>query len=224
MATLTIVIGNKNYSSWSLRGWLAAMHTGLPVSEIGLQLDTASFYTEIEKYSPARKVPTLLHDGIRVWDSAAIIDYCARLAPKAYWWPDEMRAYAMARSVAAEMHSGFAALRENVPMNLRKSWSGNFGKSVLGDITRIDDIWSECRTRFGTDGDFLFGQFSAADMMYAPVVARFMSYNAPVSDVSQNYMQAMRSYPLIEQWYKESATERAIVEFDEIAEDAKRLG
>lgn len=224
MTSLTIVVGNKNYSSWSLRGWLAAMHTGFPVSEIVLQLDTPSFYDEIEKYNPARKVPTLLHDGIRVWDSAAIIDYCARLAPDAYWWPDDMRAYAMARSVTAEMHSGFAALRENVPMNLRKSWSGDFGKNVLDDIKRIDHIWSECRTRFGADGDFLFGQFSAADMMYAPVVARFISYNAAVSSISQTYMQAVRGYPLIDRWYSESATEKAIVEFDEIAEGATCLG
>lgn len=225
MPDLHIIVGTKNYSSWSLRGWLAARHTGLPLQETKLRLDTPEFYEQIKDLSPTHCVPALHHGEARVWDSMAIIDYCARIAPEKNWWPEDGAAFAHARSVSAEMHSGFMALRSHAPMNLRGQWSGlALSEAVQKNVDRIDAIWSEARSRFGQGGDFLYGAFGSADMMYAPVVARFITYDIAVSDAAKAYMNAVRTHPYVEEWYAEAATESQIVHQDEIPADATSLG
>ena len=223
--SLHIVIGTKTYSSWSLRGWLAVAHTGLPFQETKLALDTEEFYRNIETLSPTKCVPAL-HDGdIRVWDSLAIIDYCARLAPEKNWWPSENAAYARARSISAEMHAGFMALRSSAPMNFRGKWQGlSLSAAVQKDVNRIDQIWQECRQEFGQNGDFLFGEFGAADMMYAPVASRFRTYGIALSTPSQAYLDAALNHPLVLEWQEGAATETQIVAQDEIPADATHLG
>lgn len=225
MPALTIVIGNKNYSSWSLRGWLAVKHTGLPFDEIKIDLYTPGAKDEIRSHSPAGFVPILKDSGTLVWDSLAIIDYCARLAPEKYWWPEHMSAYATARSAAAEMHSGFAALRTHAPMNFRDSWSGlEVAPEVQADIDRIQEIWTECRTKHGNGGDFLFGGFSAADMMYAPVVSRFRTYSIAVNDTCRAYMEAVEAHPAYDEWRAAGIKEELIVPKGQLPLDATRLG
>jgi len=225
MSDLKIIIGTKNYSSWSLRGWLAVRHTGLPFDEIKLRLDTPEFYERIKEFSPTSCVPALCDGDVRVWDSLAIIDYCARIAPEQFWWPEDKAAYANARSIAAEMHSGFMGLRGNAPMNMRGRWTGlTLSDAVQKNVDRIDHIWSDARTRFGAGGDFLFGDFSAADMMYAPVVSRFETYGIKVSDTAQAYMDAVLAHPYIQEWKADAATESQVVHQDEIPADATSLG
>ncbi|RMB02697.1 glutathione S-transferase family protein [Eilatimonas milleporae] len=209
MADLTIVIGNKGYSSWSMRGWLAVAHTGLDFDEVMLPLDTPTFQERIGAFSPTRQVPVLLHGSLQVWDSLAIIDYCARLSPERYWWPEDPDAFATARSVAAEMHSGFKALRTYAPMNLHKSFDDlKVAPEVAADVERIETIWAECRRRFGEGGPFLFGDFSAADMMFAPVVTRFVTYGIKMSKESLRYIAAVQSHPTIDRWYYEASQEK----------------
>jgi len=225
MSQLKIIIGNKRYSSWSLRGWLAVKHTGLPFEEIMLQLDTPSFYREIEKYSKARKVPTLVDGDITVWDSAAIIDYCARLAPAKFWWPEDKAAYAFARSIFGEMHSGFMEIRTHMPMNLNGQWRElTFSAALQKELDRVEQLFTECRENYGTDGDFLFGGFSAADMMFAPLVTRLDTYGVPLGDTAREYVDAVLAYPALQAWAKEGKQETDIVDIDQLPENIKSLG
>ncbi len=233
MSTLNIIIGNKYYSSWSLRGWLAVKHTGLKFTETLLPLDTPEFHKRIKDLSPTGYVPCL-HDGdIRVWDSLAIIDYCAMLAPEKYWWPKEKPALALARSMCAEMHSGFAALRKAAPMNMNKSYTGHtLSDSVTRDVKRIDTLWQQAHHQFsghqfsGSDkpGDYLFGDFSAADMMFAPIVSRFLTYDIEVSGISRAYMARIDSHPYINAWRLEAAKEAMIIKDSEIDPSKRMLG
>lgn len=225
MPALKIIIGNKTYSSWSLRGWLAVAHSGLVFEEELLQLDTPDFHERIGALSPSCTVPALHHGSEIIWDSLAIIDYCARLSPDKNWWPTETAAYGYARSIAAEMHSSYMGLRSHAPMNLRDSWTGlEFSEAVQRDVTKADNRWTTARERFGDGGEFLFGEFGAADMMFAPVVTRFLSYGMKLSATSTRYMEAVRNHPLVDAWYKDAAKETAVIEHDQIARDAKRLG
>jgi len=225
MSQLKIIIGNKTYSSWSLRGWLAVMHTGLPFEEVLLQLDTPNFYTEIDKYSPARRVPTLLDGDIAVWDSAAIIDYCARIAPEKYWWPEDKAAYGHARSIFNEMHSGFTEIRTHMPMNLRDKWGGlSFSDALQKDIDRIEALFTECLQKYGKGGSFLFGDFSAADMMYTPVVTRLDTYGVPLGPIAQNYVNAVLDYVPFKRWKDAAMLETEIVEIDQLAHNISELG
>lgn len=225
MSTRTVIIGNKNYSTWSLRGWLAARHTGLTFDEVKIDLYTPGSKAELLKHSPTGLVPALKDGDTHVWDSYAIIDYCARLAPEKFWWPADDAAYAFARSISAEMHSGFFALRANAPMNLRANFTGlALSDAVEADVHRIEALWTEAREKFGTNGDFLFGNFSAADMMYAPVVHRFNSYGIEVNDTCRAYMQAVLNHPLMQEWASGAADETAIIVEGEVPTDATRLG
>ena len=225
MSALTIIIGNKNYSSWSLRGWLAARHTGLEFDEVKIDLYTPGSKAELLKHSPTGLVPALKDGDTFVWDSYAIIDYCARLTPEKFWWPTDSAAYAFARSISAEMHSGFFALRNHAPMNLRASFNGlALSDAVEADVRRIEALWTEGRDRFGADGDFLFGEFSAADMMYAPVVHRFNSYGISVNETCRTYIQAVLNHPLMQEWAEGAAAETAVIVEGEIPKDATRLG
>ncbi|HZP75704.1 MAG TPA: glutathione S-transferase [Pseudolabrys sp.] len=198
---LTLVIGNKNYSSWSLRPWIAMKVAGIAFEEVLIPLYEPGSAEQIAKYSPAGKVPILLDGDIAVWESLAILEYLAEKFPKAGLWPAEARARAHARTVATEMHAGFAPLRRAATMNF---WlppkPRNFAPEVVANIKRIDALWSDCRKRFGGGGPFLFGQFGAADAMYAPVVARFFNYAIEASELSRAYMDAVMRLPAWKEW------------------------
>jgi glutathione S-transferase len=225
LSHLKIVIGNKTYSSWSLRGWLAAVHTGFDVEEICLTLDTPEFYTEIEKYSAARKVPTLIDGDTIVWDSAAIIDYCARLAPDKYWWPASKPAYAYARSMFGEMHSGFDQIRNHMPMNLKDHWTGlTFSAPLQLEIDRAESLFSHCRHHFGAGGDFLFGGFCAVDMMFAPLATRLDTYGVALNPTARAYVDALLGYSSFKIWKAAALEETDIVEIDQLGPHITYLG
>ena len=190
---MLLVTGNRNYSSWSLRPWLAMKVFGLPFRDEVIFLDKADTQARIRKYNPAGKVPCLVDEGLIVWDSLAILEYLAEKEPKL--WPADRAQRARARSIAAEMHSGFAALRTAMPMNVRNRYPGK-GRSpeVDADIRRISEILDSALK------PFLFGSFCAADAMYAPVVLRFRTYEPPLSEASRAYMDAMLALPAMREW------------------------
>jgi len=200
---LSLVIGDRNFSSWSLRPWLAARQAGLACAEVPVRLRHAETKADILKHSPSGKVPCLI-DGegdarIVVWDSLAICEYLAELAPTL--WPAARAARAEARAISAEMHSGFAALRTAMGMDIRASRPGEGRSSeVDADIARIVAIWEGCRSRYAGDGPFLFGAFSIADAMYAPVVWRFTTYAVAVPPASRAWMDAMLALPAMREW------------------------
>lgn len=209
---LTLVIGNKNYSSWSLRPWIAMKQMGLEFDEIRISLYLPESHGEILKYAPIAKVPVLKDGDLTIWDTAAILGHLAERYPDKPWWPGDKAARAVARSVSAEMHSSFLALRTHMPMNCRadKQVSGltDAEQTALdADIARVKQIWQDSRSQFGAGGDFLFGQFSIADAMYAPVVWRFKGYNVAVDGVEQAYMDAMLALPAMEAWAKAGLAE-----------------
>ncbi len=215
MAEFTLVIGNKNYSSWSLRPWLAMKQFGVEFDEILLPLNTPKFAEEIWRYSPTGRVPILLHESRRVWDSLAILDYLAEQFPSLEWWSRDLDARAIARSISAEMHSGFQSLRQAMPMNCRARLPGKgITADVLKDIHRVTEIWRECRQRFGTDGAMLFGEFTIADAMFAPVVMRFVTYGVELDSVCENYVQSILALPAMQEW-----NEAASAELDTIAQE-----
>jgi glutathione S-transferase len=206
MAHSRLVIGTKRYSSWSLRGWLAVRLAGLEVEEVVIPL-AGGATAAIKAVSPNGMVPYLEHEGARVWESLAIAEYCAEHAP--HLWPADRRARAHARAIAAEMHAGFRALRQAMPMNLGRRFPGR-GRTpeALADIARIEAIWAEALAAHG--GPFLFGRdFGLADAMYAPVVARFLTWEPELSATSRAYVAAVRAHPLIARWYAEAAAEPA---------------
>jgi glutathione S-transferase len=201
---LTLHITNRRYSSWSLRGWLAVRLAGLEVEEVVIPMSEGTT-PAIKAAMPAGLVPVLEHGGVRIWDSLAIGEYCAELAPAL--WPAERAARALARCVTAEMHSGFRELRIAMPMNLGRTFPGR-GRTpgALADIARIEALWAECRAAHG--GPFLFGAaFTLADAFYAPVVTRFLTWQPELSPASQDYMAAVRAHPLVAAWYDAAARE-----------------
>ncbi|MCH7888008.1 MAG: glutathione S-transferase family protein [Proteobacteria bacterium] len=217
MSRLTLVIGNKNYSSWSLRAWLALKHTGAAFDEVRIPLFTPTARAQILRHSPAGKVP-VLHDGdVSVWDSLAICEHLAERFPAARLWPDERAARARARAVGAEMHAGFATLRDAMPMNCRAHLPGK-GRTpgVQDDIDRITALWRDCRERHGTGGDMLFGGFTIADAMFAPVAARFVTYEVDLDPTSRAYVDAVWSLPAIEEWVAAARAETERIEHEEI--------
>jgi glutathione S-transferase len=209
MARGKLFIGNRRYSSWSLRGWLAVRLAGLDVEEIVIPLaggDTAG----VKAVSPSGLVPYLEHDGQRIWETLAICEYCAEIAPAL--WPAAPAARVHARVVAAEMHGGFRELRIAMPMNLGRDDFAGLGRTpgALADIARIEALWAETRDRFGAAGPFLFGAaFNAADAMYAPIVARFLTYQPDLTPATNAYCQAVRNHPLVAAWYEGAGTEPA---------------
>lgn len=205
MNNLELVIGTKRFSSWSLRPWLALKQAQLPFTETVIELRQPDTAAEIAKHSPSGKIPVLKHGGLLVWDSLAICEYVAELGCAHSLWPENRGARAVARSVSAEMHSGFVALRQNLGMDAGHDFPDFTPPAeALADIERIQSIWRDCRQRFGATGDFLFGRWSMADAMFAPVVFRFESYHVPQDEVCQAYMQAMLALPGMQQWRVES--------------------
>lgn len=213
MAEFTLVIGNKNYSSWSLRPWLALRKAGIPFEEILIPLSETGTKAAILKHSGSGRVPALKHDDLTIWDSLAICEYAAELRPEAGLWPDDTAARAVARSVSAEMHTGFSALREHMPMNIRSRFPDEGRRpGVKEDIDRIAALWRQCRSRFGADGPFLFGRFTIADAMYAPVVTRFRTYGVALGEVEQAYADAVLGLDPMKEWIKSAQDEPMVID------------
>ncbi|HSN19093.1 MAG TPA: glutathione S-transferase family protein [Usitatibacter sp.] len=216
MADLTLVIGNKNYSSWSMRPWVLMRELGIPFREVKLRFHSDEWRREIGRWSPSGLVPVLWRGEQVVWDTLAIVESLAEWFPGHGVWPADPLARAFARSMSAEMHSGFRELRSNMPMNIRASLPGKgMTAGARDDIARIEALWGEARRRFGSGGPFLFGAFSAADAMYAPVVMRFHTYAVPLSAESERYCQAMRSAPAVAEWIRAALEEKEVVAEDE---------
>jgi len=212
MAKLQLVIGNKAYSSWSLRPWLLLRESGIAFDEILIPLYQPDSPRKIRERSPSGRVPALIDGGTTIWDSLAICEYVAEKFPKAKGWPDDERARAIARSVCAEMHSGFAAVRTELPMNLRGRRTGvTPSETARAEIDRIFDIWSDCRRQFGTGGKFLFGRFGIADAMYAPVVTRFATYGVALSGAVRDYSEAIQALPSLKEWTQAAREEDRVI-------------
>jgi glutathione S-transferase len=212
----TLVIGNKNYSSWSLRSWLLMRHFGLDFDEVVLPLDTPEYFRRIPDYSPTGRVPALHLEGEVVWDSLAICETVNERWLGGRGWPDDPRARAAARSAACEMHSGFGALRSQLPMNCkRQPRTPHWDDAAARDAARIEAIWSDLRGRFGAGGDFLCGDFGIVDAMFAPICVRFRGYGMPVSADSRAYMEQVFALPAMREWQAAAEAEPARVEADE---------
>lgn len=214
--TLKLITGNKVYSSWSLRGWLAAKQSGLHFDEVIVPLydDNWEQRKREDDLAPsAGKVPILWDGGAVIWDSMAIIDYLADKVGRDRYWPKDDVARGMARSMAAEMHSGYMALRRECPMNTRKSFQDiTVSAETRTDAIRILQTWAEARSRFGKEGPYLFGTFSAADIMLAPVVTRFVTYGFTLPGFAQSYVDTMMAHPWMEEWYAGAAQETWVIQ------------
>ena len=217
MERLQLVIGNKNYSSWSFRAWLLMTELGIAFDEVRIPLDTHIWEREIGQHSPSRMVPVLKHGERVVWDSLAICEYVSERFAAGSGWPGDVDARAAARSVSAEMHSGFAALREAMPMNCRRRVGGfRPPETAARDIVRIGQIWRWCRETWGGDGPFLFGAFSIADAMYAPVISRFHTYGVRVGAVERSYADAVWALDSVKAWMQAAADESEVIHHAEV--------
>jgi glutathione S-transferase len=212
---LHLIIGNKNYSSWSFRPWIAMKAAGIAFEETVISLETKDFKARILALSGAGKVPVLLDGDVRVWESLAILEYLAEKFPAARLWPDHAAGRAQARAVASEMHAGFAPLRRQFPMNMwRPVKARALDAEATANVARIDEIFSESLTRFG--GPFLFGGFGAADAMFAPVVSRFHTYAVDVSAAARGYMNAVMALPAWREWRTAALREQWVLSHDEV--------
>jgi glutathione S-transferase len=208
MPEFTLVIGSRNYSPWSLRAWIAMKHLGLAFREVQLRLDAPDFKETVAQFGPSGRVPVLRHGATTVWDSLAICEYLAEVTGRG--WPTDRAARAFARSVSAEMHSGFVNLRTEWPMNARaRNRVAPMTPGLETDIERVDEIWCDCRRRFGarTDSPWLFGEYSIADAMYAPVVLRFNTYRAQISATARWYMAAALEDAAMQEWVRAAQDE-----------------
>jgi glutathione S-transferase len=206
---LKLVTGNKLYSSWSLRPWLVLSAFSIPFEEIVIPLRTPETAARLMEYSPSGKVPVLIDGDVTVWESLAIIEYLAETFPALPIWPRDAKARAHARAISSEMHAGFQPLRQACPMHLGARFATPPVTDALrANVDRVEDIWSEARNRFGNGaGPFLYGAFSAADAMYAPVVTRFETYQMPVREATRSYMDAILMHPALGEWRKAALAE-----------------
>lgn len=207
-----LVIGNKNYSSWSLRPWLLLKQADIPFEEILIPLYQGDYKQQILHLSPSGKVPCLIDANVAVWDSLAIAEYLAELYPSLHLWPDDPATRAEARSISAEMHAGFGSLRSEMGMNLRRHLPDTVPSAgTRADIERIETIWHHCRQRHGAAGPFLFGKFSIADAMYAPVCTRFRTYGVQLAPENQAYCDHMLALPAMREWYAAAEAEQHVI-------------
>ena len=213
---LKLIIGNRAYSSWSMRGWLAVKQSGEEFEELVVPMFDAEWdqRREGDEFAPSLgKVPILWDGDCVVWDSLAIVEFLADRVGRERFWPEDTAARGVARSMAAEMHSSFASLRRELPMNVRKSFAPkDLSDGVKGDINRILQLWAQARARFGGTGDFLFGDWCAVDIMYAPVVTRFITYGVPVPPFAGLYMKAVLSHPAVGEWIDQAQDEPWVIE------------
>ncbi len=201
MSRPVLVIGNKNYSSWSLRPWLLMREAGIDFEEIRLPLDTPAFFAEVHRHSPTGRVPALRDGNVHIWDSLAICEYVNERWLEGRGWPADRAARAVARAAAAEMHSGFAALRTQLPMNSRRRPDAyRWDEAAQRDIERVQALWSELRGQAAHAGEFLCGAFGIVDAMYAPVAIRFEGYGVPVDEAARRYMDALFALPAMREW------------------------
>ncbi len=201
MAEITIYIGNKAYSSWSMRGWLAAKLAGASFEEIVIPLAQDETRAKILVISPAGRLPVLKHDGLVVWDTFAIAEYLAETYPERNLWPHDRAARAYARSLCAEMHAGFAALRATLSLNARRDGPAPpLDPAAQQDMARIVAMWRDCRARYGSAGPWLMGQISLVDAFYAPVVSRFLSYRIPLDGAAADYVRTVAAWPAFKEW------------------------
>ncbi|MGH8362142.1 MAG: glutathione S-transferase family protein [Gammaproteobacteria bacterium] len=217
MEKMQLVIGNKAYSSWSMRAWLALKHTGAVFQEIVVPLDVPGYKQKLLQHAPTGKVPALKTDGLAIWDSLAICEYLAERFPEARLWPQETAARAEARSVSAEMHSGFPVIRREYPFNCRATDRHVQRTQELDrEIGRVQALWSRCRERFGEGGSWLFGHFTIADCMYIPVALRFVTYGTKLSGAAADYVKNVQQFSAVREWIAAAGLEQEIIEADEV--------
>jgi glutathione S-transferase len=213
---LKLIIGNKAYSSWSLRGWLACKQSGLPFEEITVPLFDEEWNKRIEgdEFAPSGgKVPILWEDQAVIWDSLAIVEWLADKTDRARFWPRDETARGMARSMAAEMHSSYPNIRRDLPMNVRRQFpTPNLSDAVRNEMARIFELWAQARARHGSGGPYLFGDFGAVDIMFAPVVTRFVTYSIPVPRFAAAYMEAILDMPWMREWIEAAQVEPWVIE------------
>ena len=222
MSDITIYLGNKTYSSWSLRPWLALKRTGAAFDEVVIPLSRPDSAAKIREFSPSGRVPVLRHGPVLVWESLAICEYLAAAFPAARLWPADAAPRALARAISAEMHGGFAKLRQYLPMDLSRDRRGAARiDDAQAEIDRVTAIWRDCRARFGVpgahgSGDFLFGGFSNADAMFAPVATRFRTYGVTIDPVSAAYVEAVLDWPAMRDWVAAAKAEPWVIDYDAV--------
>lgn len=217
MAELTLIIGNKNYSSWSLRPWVFMRHHQIAFEEKRVALFTDTTADELSEYGSDDKVPILKDGDLIVWDSLSILEYISEKYPDSHGWPRDAGSRAVARSISAEMHSSFANVRHELPMNCRKKFANiQLSPKAEREIDRIKTLWRKCRTEFGKEGEWLFGQYSIADAMFAPVALRFEGYSIPLEGVENAYVQSVLQHPAIIEWIEAGKREKEVIDADEI--------
>ncbi|HKT31785.1 MAG TPA: glutathione S-transferase family protein [Gammaproteobacteria bacterium] len=220
MKKLIFVTGNKAYSSWSMRPWLALKQTGAAFEEIVIPLYVPGYKEKLLAYSPAGKVPVLRANGQAIWDSLSICEFLAERCPEARLWPHEGTARAEARSVSAEMHSGFSVIRHAYPFNCRAT-----GRQVPrtveldGEIARVQAMWNGCREHYGKSGPWLFGLFTVADCMYIPVALRFVTYGVRLDGAAGDYVRSVQQHPPVREWVAAAKLEKGVIEASEVGRD-----
>ncbi len=214
---LKLIIGNKNYSSWSLRPWILLRHFEIPFDEILIPLYEGKYKEQILKYSPNGKVPALVHDSVVIWESLAICQYLAELFPKKKMWPQDLKDRALAYSISQEMHAGFFYLRTNMLCNVRGRYPGKgMTPDSKKDIDRILEIWTTCRNKFKNQGSYLFGHFTVADAMFMPIVTRFRTYGVVLKGIALNYAETMLGLKAFKEWEDAAIKEPWVIKKSEI--------
>lgn len=222
MSKLLLVVGNKNYSSWSLRTWIFLRHNKVDFEEKRVPLFTETTEQELAEYNSDYKVPVLKDGDLVVWDSLSILEYLSEVYLENRGWPDDRNARAIARSISSEMHSSFFSIRNELPMNCRRKFETiQLSQGAEREIERIKALWRQCRTEYGGSGQWLFGAYSIADAMFAPVALRLNGYSIPLSGIEAEYVQSVLKHPGIVEWVEAGKSETEVLEADEI--DAKSV-
>jgi len=214
---MKLIIGNKNYSSWSLRPWLLLKHFNIEFEEEQHDLYTQTYASEVAEYDTDSKVPILKDGELLVWDSLSILEYLSEQYLDAKGWPNDKNARAMARSVSHEMHSSFSNIRNEMPMNCRKQYNDiQLSIETQQEIARIKSLWQQCRSQYDLEGEWLFGEFSIADAMFAPIAIRFNGFNIELNELENNYVNSLLNHPHMQTWIQQGQLETAIIEIAEI--------
>ena len=209
---MKLIIGNKRYSSWSFRPWFLMKQAGILFQETLIWIRKPDSYKQIRKFSPGGRVPVLMDGKIAIWESLAICEYLADKFPKKQFWPKDPKTRAIARSISHEMHAGFQAMRKHLPCHFIARYPDFVvPEEAKEDVARIQEIWKDCREKYGKEGPFLFGKFSIADVMYAPVAFRFLAYNVKTDKICQAYMDTLESLPVAQEWVKGARKEKEII-------------